>query len=79
MDLVQQIEMHKGQVMANTKDFQQSCVSILNREKMLTKVAREIERYLQHYKNYDECYFILNHQEVTEDPKELLQILNKIQ
>ena len=46
---------------------------------MLTKVTREIERYLQHYKNYDECYFILNHQEITDDPKELLLILNKIQ
>ena len=45
---------------------------------MISRVAREIERYLQHYKNYDECYFILNHQEVTEDPKELLSILNKI-
>lgn len=41
--------------MANTKDFQLSCMSILKRERMLTKVVREIENTMQHYKDYEEC------------------------
>lgn len=69
------IEVHKGQVVANTKDFQQSCMSILQRERMLTRVVREIEKNLQHYKDYEECNRILSHSQTMENPKDLLMVL----
>jgi translation initiation factor 2 beta subunit (eIF-2beta)/eIF-5 len=53
-------------------------MSILKREKMLTKIVREIERNLQHYKDVEECDRILSHAPLMEDPKELLSILLKI-
>ena len=46
LNLVQKIDFHKGVVLASTKDFQESCVSILKREQMLTRVVREIEKNL---------------------------------
>ena len=79
LHLIHKIELSKGQVLASTKDFQQSCMAILKRERMLTKVTREIERSLQHYKDYEECYRILNHQQLMENPKELVLVLQKIQ
>lgn len=46
MSLLSKIDFNKGVVVASTKDFQESCVSILKREHMLTKVVREIEKNL---------------------------------
>jgi hypothetical protein len=76
--LIDKIEINKGQVMANTKDFQQSCMSILKRERMLTKVVREVEKNLQRYKDYEECTRVLNYNPLMENASELLQILSKI-
>jgi len=45
MKLLQTIEKNKGIVVASTKDFQQTCMVILNREAMLTSVVREIEKH----------------------------------
>ncbi|CDW76946.1 UNKNOWN [Stylonychia lemnae] len=78
LQLIQRIEVNKGQVMANTKDFQVSCMSILKRERMLTKVVREIEKNLQSYKDYEECQRILQHSQLMEQPKELIAVLGKI-
>jgi hypothetical protein len=37
-------------------------MSILKRERMLTKTVREIEKGLQPYKDYEECNLVLNHE-----------------
>ena len=52
---------------------------ILNREHVLTCVVREIEKHQQHYKNAEECTYILNHDRTIENPVELQKVLVKIQ
>ena len=61
--------------MASTKDFQESCVSILKKEQMLTKVVREVERNLQMYKDYEECTRVMNTFQILDQPKELVTIM----
>ena len=39
---IQEMEKSKGQVLASTKDFQQTCLVILNKQSMLTNVVNEI-------------------------------------
>jgi len=51
---------------------------ILNREYVLTCVVREIEKHQQHYKNQEECTYILNHDRTIEKPEELQKVLAKI-
>eukprot|EP00347_Sterkiella_histriomuscorum_P013080 403366099 len=81
LTLISKIESNKGQVLANTRDFQLSCMSILKRERMLTKVVREIEKNMQCYKDYEECTRILQyaHQQLLDQPRELIQVLRKIE
>ena len=50
-DKLRQIEVNKAVVVASTRDFQETCMVILNREYVLTCVVREIEKHQQHYKN----------------------------
>ena len=64
--LITKIDFNKGIVMASTKDFQESCVSILKKEQMLTKVVREIEKNLQLYKDYEECTRIINTSQILD-------------
>ena len=78
-DQLRQIEVNKGVVVASTRDFQETCMVILNREYVLTCVVREIEKHQQHYKNQDECTYILNHEKTIENPSELDKVLEKIQ
>lgn len=73
------IERNAGWVVANTKDFQQSCIVILNREAMLKDVVREIERHQQQYKNQEECSRIINHAATMENPRDLVTVLAKTQ
>ena len=78
--LVQKIDFNKGIVLASTKDFQESCMSILTREHMLTRVVEEIELHLQHYKDYDECYAAINRSGTTDiTSQELVEIMAKIE
>lgn len=77
--LITKIDYNKGIVMASTKDFQESCVSILKKEQMLTKVVREVERNLQMYKDYEECTRIMNTSQILDQPKELVAIMHKIE
>ena len=65
--------------MASTRDFQETCMVILNREHVLTCVVREIEKHQQHYKHAEECTYILNHERTIENPVELQKVLVKIQ
>lgn len=44
-DYLRQIEIDKGIVLASTRDFQETCMVILNREYVLTCVVREIEKH----------------------------------
>lgn len=53
-------------------------MSILKRERMLTRVVREIEKNMQAYKDYEECTRILQHSQLMEQPTELIQVLKKI-
>lgn len=77
--LLTKIDYNKGIVVASTKDFQESCVSILKREQMLTRVVREIEKNLQHFKDYEECSRIVSHPQIMEQPKEMISVMSKIQ
>jgi hypothetical protein len=77
--LITKIDYNKGIVMASTKDFQESCVSILKKEQMLTKVVREVERNLQMYKDYEECTRVMNTSQILDQPKELVAIMHKIE
>ncbi len=76
---MQKIDFNKGVVLASTKDFQESCVSILKREQMLSRVVREIEKNLQHYKNYEELQRVLGTAKFLDDPKELVEVILKIE
>ena len=77
-DYLRQIEINKGVVVASTRDFQETCMVILNREHVLTCVVREIEKHQQHYKHAEECTYILNHERTIENPVELQKVLIKI-
>lgn len=66
-------------MLASTRDFQETCMVILNREYVLTCVVREIEKHQQHYKNQEECTYILNHEKTIENAIELEKVLVKIQ
>ena len=77
-DYLRQIEVNKAVVVASTRDFQETCMVILNREYVLTCVVREIEKHQQHYKNQEECTLILNHEKTIEQPSELEKVLVKI-
>lgn len=46
---------------------------------MLTSVVREIEKNLQHYKDYEECSRIIQTPQIMEQPKELVLIMHKIE
>ena len=65
-------------MVASTKDFQETCMVILNRELVLTCVVREIEKHQQNYKNLEECTRILNHDKTMENPGEIVNVLGKI-
>ena len=76
--MLQKIETNKAIVVASTKDFQETCMVILNRELVLTCVVREIEKHQQNYKNLEECTRILNHDKTMENPGEIVNVLGKI-
>lgn len=42
---VHEMEKSKGLVLANTKDFQQTCLVVLNKQHLLTNVVNEIETH----------------------------------
>jgi hypothetical protein len=48
---------------------------------MLTRVVREIEKNLQHYKNYEELQKLLTNcpQILEQNPKELVLVVEKIE
>ena len=70
--LVQRIDYNKGIVLASTKDFQDSCMSILAKEQMLTKVVKEIETQLDHYRNIDECTAYLSSRVGSESVEDMM-------
>lgn len=76
--LITKIDFHKGIVLASTKDFQESCVSILKREQMLTRVVREVEANLQHYKDYEEITRILQTPSIIDKPGEMVAALGRV-
>jgi hypothetical protein len=45
------MEKNKGVVLASTKDFQQTCLVVLNKQAMLTNVVTQIQSHQEHYKN----------------------------
>lgn len=44
-EMLANIETNKAVVMASTRDFQETCMVILNREHVLTCVVSEIEKH----------------------------------
>jgi len=79
MELLKQVEVSKGEVVASTKDFQTTCISILNREQMLKAVLREIENTQQFYNDYEDCQNLLYHSQIMDDPENLIQLLHRVQ
>ncbi|TNV82156.1 hypothetical protein FGO68_gene5236 [Halteria grandinella] len=76
--LITKLDYHKGIVLASTKDFQDSCVSILKREQMLTRVVREVESNLQYYKDYEEITRILQTSSIIERPQEMVAAIGRV-
>ena len=54
-EMLANIETNKAVVMASTRDFQETCMVILNREHVLTCVVSEIEKHQKYYLGLEEC------------------------